>query len=263
MELSQTSATPLNRPELAAFAGETDPPDTIAEESDGSGFWGDDGFTFGDFIDLINPLQHIPLIGTLYRKITGDEIAPGIRIAGGALFGGPLGFAAALFSQVMEDATGADPGEHALALITGTDENPDAAPNRPEESEVTLASLDPVTTAPLAAAPAAAGKFSTVDRATPALPQLTPAAFQALLRSMDGKRMPGSMTTPLKPESSAFGPLAEAEQRLPPVVGPSGWARVAGGSRRQVALELHRLLAGYQNDDDKRIKRPDRHPDGS
>ena len=49
--------------------------------------WGEDGFTFGDLLDLINPLQHLPVISTLYRKLTGDEIAPAPRLLGGGLFG--------------------------------------------------------------------------------------------------------------------------------------------------------------------------------
>lgn len=59
--------------------------------------FGDDGFNFRDVLDLVNPLQHIPVVGNLYRKLTGDLAAPAIRVAGGALFGGPLGaaFAAA------------------------------------------------------------------------------------------------------------------------------------------------------------------------
>src|SRR3546814_6236130 len=44
--------------------------------------------TFGDFLDIINPLQHIPLVSTLYRAITGDEISPHARILGATLFGG-------------------------------------------------------------------------------------------------------------------------------------------------------------------------------
>jgi hypothetical protein len=53
--------------------------------------FGGDGLTFGDILDAINPLHHIPLVGSLYRKITGDEIDPAMRVAGGALFGGPIG----------------------------------------------------------------------------------------------------------------------------------------------------------------------------
>ena len=53
--------------------------------------FGEDGLTFRDLFDLVNPLHHVPIIGNLYRRITGDIIDPAIRIAGGALFGGPLG----------------------------------------------------------------------------------------------------------------------------------------------------------------------------
>ncbi len=64
--------------------------------------FGDDGFNFRDVLDLINPLQHIPVIGNIYRKLTGDVAAPAIRIAGGALFGGPLGAAFAAANVVLK-----------------------------------------------------------------------------------------------------------------------------------------------------------------
>ncbi|MBI2803279.1 MAG: hypothetical protein HYX63_23930 [Gammaproteobacteria bacterium] len=64
-----------------------------------------DGPSFSDVLDLVNPLQHIPIIGSLYRKLTGDVIAPAIRVAGGALFGGPLGAALSLGSMLVEPAS--------------------------------------------------------------------------------------------------------------------------------------------------------------
>jgi len=67
-----------------------------------SGLFGADGFTFGDLVDLVNPLQHIPVLGSYYRKWTGDDIAPAIRVAGGALFGGPLGAGLAAVGMVVE-----------------------------------------------------------------------------------------------------------------------------------------------------------------
>ena len=79
--------------------------------------FGADGFTFRDFLDVINPLHHLPVIGTLYRAITDDEIAPAPRVIGGALFGGIAGFVAGLVNAVVEDETGSDLGEKALALI--------------------------------------------------------------------------------------------------------------------------------------------------
>ncbi|MEC9248936.1 MAG: hypothetical protein VX986_07935 [Pseudomonadota bacterium] len=67
--------------------------------------FGQDGLNFRDVIDLINPLHHIPIVGRIYRAITGDQIAPGIRIAGGTIFGGPVGAAFAAAGMAM-DKTG-------------------------------------------------------------------------------------------------------------------------------------------------------------
>ena len=86
--------------------------------------WGEDGFTFGDLLDLINPLQHLPVISTLYRKFTGDEIAPAARLLGGGLFGGPLGVVSAAVGVAVEATTGKDLGEHVLALFDGPEEAP-------------------------------------------------------------------------------------------------------------------------------------------
>ena len=44
--------------------------------------FGDDGFTFLDFLDIINPLQHIPVVSTIYRDLTGDTLDYGSRVAG-------------------------------------------------------------------------------------------------------------------------------------------------------------------------------------
>ncbi len=57
---------------------------------------------FGDLVDLVNPLQHIPVVGSLYRHFSGDSIQPFIKIAGGALFGGPLGAAISMATEVFK-----------------------------------------------------------------------------------------------------------------------------------------------------------------
>lgn len=64
--------------------------------------FGEDGFTFGDIIDIVNPLQHIPVVSNIYRKITGDTIAPAMEIAGGALFGGPIGAVTSMLTVAFE-----------------------------------------------------------------------------------------------------------------------------------------------------------------
>jgi len=79
--------------------------------------FGKDGFTFDDFLDIINPLQHIPVISTLYREISGDQIAHMPRILGGALFGGPIGAGAAVINAALHQETGKDMGEHVIALF--------------------------------------------------------------------------------------------------------------------------------------------------
>src|SRR3954463_16132023 len=50
--------------------------------------------SFGEFLSALNPLQHIPIVGPIYRAITGDPLAPAARVLGGALLGGPLGLIA-------------------------------------------------------------------------------------------------------------------------------------------------------------------------
>ena len=77
-----------------------DPVNQIAKTGQSSGEkfqpFGGDGFTFGDLIDIINPLHHIPVLGNIYRKLSGDTIDPAARLAGGTLFGGPIGAALAV-----------------------------------------------------------------------------------------------------------------------------------------------------------------------
>lgn len=79
--------------------------------------FGEDGLTFGDVLDLINPLHHIPIVSTLYRSLTGDTISPASRIAGGGLFGGPIGLVAAVVNTAIAERSGKDVGEHVLALF--------------------------------------------------------------------------------------------------------------------------------------------------
>jgi hypothetical protein len=72
-----------------------------------------------NIVDIVNPLQHIPIIGAIYRHITGDEINPVTRIAGDALFGGPIGAGIGVADVAYQKITGEDPGETMIALVTG------------------------------------------------------------------------------------------------------------------------------------------------
>ena len=113
--------------------------------------WGEDGFTFGDLIDLINPLQHIPGVATLYRELTGDQISPGARFLGGSLFGGIPGAVSSLINVAVEDSTGKDIGEHVVALFNDADapepEGPQVSPTFASSDEGLLAQQPYQTTA--------------------------------------------------------------------------------------------------------------------
>lgn len=76
--------------------------------------------SIGDFVDIINPLQHIPVVSSVYRHVTGDEIKPPARILGGGIYGGPIGMASAMANAVVEDQTGKDIGDNLVASITET-----------------------------------------------------------------------------------------------------------------------------------------------
>ena len=88
--------------------------------------FGADGFNFLDILDVINPLQHIPFVSTLYRALTGDTIAPASRVAGGALFGGPIGAAVSLVNSIVAEWSGKDMSAHVVAFFTGGDSDGDA-----------------------------------------------------------------------------------------------------------------------------------------
>ena len=106
------------------------PQDKPAEKAaEGSSFWGEDGFSFGDILDIINPFQQLPVVSTFYRESTGDGISTAARLAGGALLGGPIGFAVALVNSIIEEASGKDIGGHMLAMVDGESEPQEFASN--------------------------------------------------------------------------------------------------------------------------------------
>ena len=92
----------------------------------------DAGEFFSTLLDMINPLQHIPMVSTLYRELTGDDINPAARMVGGAVFGGPIGFASASANVLLEQASGTDVMGHAIALFS----DDTSAPVRPDTSDL-------------------------------------------------------------------------------------------------------------------------------
>ena len=80
--------------------------------------------SFDDLVDVVNPLQHIPIVSTLYRKYSGDQIKPLEKIAGDTLYGGMTGLASSLADFAFEKITGKNFGDMVLGCITGDDKEP-------------------------------------------------------------------------------------------------------------------------------------------
>jgi hypothetical protein len=77
-------------------------------------------------LDVVNPLQHLPVVGTLYRAITGDKIGTVEKIAGDTLYGGLWGAIGSVADVAFEAATGKDFGGTMLAMVTGGHDAPSA-----------------------------------------------------------------------------------------------------------------------------------------
>src|ERR1700761_9285889 len=65
----------------------------------------DEGF-FHHLLDVVNPLQHLPVIGTIYRAITGEHIGAVEKVMGDALYGGLWGAASSVADLAFEGLTG-------------------------------------------------------------------------------------------------------------------------------------------------------------
>jgi hypothetical protein len=172
-----------------------------------SWLFGEDGFGFDDLLDIVNPLQHIPVVSSLYRWITGDEIAPAASIAGGALFGGPIGAAGAVAGVAIAEATGRDLGEHAIAMVFGDDSAPASATD--------LAALDPAPVPPAMSMPAEAPQIAAAAMPgeadfLPLRPSTAPVAAQ-LSAPMPSQAFTGGI--PVATAPAVFIPA----QAMPPV----------------------------------------------
>lgn len=51
----------------------------------------------------LNPLQHLPGVGMIYRAVTGEQIPMTMRVAGAGIVGGPLGIIGAALMGLLEE----------------------------------------------------------------------------------------------------------------------------------------------------------------
>ena len=71
--------------------------------------------------DVVNPLQHLPVIGTIYRAITGEHLDAVEKIAGDTLYGGLWGAVSSIADVAFEGITGKSFEDTALALFKSDD----------------------------------------------------------------------------------------------------------------------------------------------
>jgi hypothetical protein len=146
----------------------------------------DHGFNFHEFLSDINPLQYLPVVGTIYRAVTGDVIPEALREGGSflvsGLLGGPIGLLTSIAETIAEKITGIDP-EKIVASVFHTSPPATAAPAGPPAADPVLASTpaDPAKVSTpadpaLASTPADSGQAN-----TPAAPRiaLTPEQLSA------------------------------------------------------------------------------------
>ena len=55
-----------------------------------------------DVLRGLNPMHHIPVVGMIYRAVTGETIPAPMRVFGAGLIGGPLGMLGAGFMGLLE-----------------------------------------------------------------------------------------------------------------------------------------------------------------
>jgi hypothetical protein len=187
--------------EAAAIAGRpgTAPLNPAAfDEAEGSGegatrgvsLWGNDGLSFGDFLDTINPLQHLPIISSVYRWLSEDDLAAGPRLIGGAIYGGLVGLGVSAVNVVTESATGRDIGGHFLALFESDEETPGIAAGGTQFAE-----LDTATDATFAAG----DELAEIAPASGRDDMLNGYATRTDGKPFAGKSLPSRTVNPLEP----------------------------------------------------------------
>jgi len=76
---------------------------------------------FDTLLSELNPLQYLPVIGSIYRALTGDTISEEARTVGSlvvsGLTGGPVGVAMNVAELAVEKVTGLDPEKISQGLL--------------------------------------------------------------------------------------------------------------------------------------------------
>ncbi|HUC67528.1 MAG TPA: hypothetical protein VMA53_19075 [Stellaceae bacterium] len=186
--------------------------------------WKDGSFSFHDVLDTLNPLQHLPLISTLYRWVTGDEPGNVASIVGDTLYGGPIGLAAGLFTAAFKAETGKEPGEMIASAITGED-----------DGQLLSGTATAQTTGPTTAAATAAPAATATTAVTTAAAAATANATSTTATAAAAQVPVISAAQPLVVSAAAPHPFLPLF-RSPPPVAAAAESSSATGSPEQAFL---------------------------
>jgi len=173
----------------------------------------DGGFSFHDLFSVVNPLQHIPIVSTLYRHITGDTIKPLARVAGDTLYGGWMGCISSVANIVFEKETGKDFGDTVLAYLEGGDGTKSVA-DAANTADTSMNSSIPAQAA-LHAVPIAPPVVKTSQLAMPAV-QVSTSASQPVTSNVQSSVQPAQHAAPaLRTKPQSLPPAAPVATRAP------------------------------------------------
>jgi hypothetical protein len=180
---------------------------------------------FDDFLDMVNPLQHIPVVSSIYRAVSGETINPISRIAGDTLYGGIFGLAAAGLGAIGaigdEVLTASNGGQSAsstvIAALFGSDtpnttQTAAATPSN-AETETASQSVDAAVATDISTPMLQAGVLQTPARQSPILdiPNLsTPSTAVAAVTPVPSSTMTAAATLP-----ASSGATTDAKTGLP------------------------------------------------
>lgn len=107
-------------------------------------------YSFGEVLSALNPLQHVPVVGRLYRAATGDEIPAPLKILGAGIFGGPLGILGAAIGELVAEIIAMGPDTSRPPAPAGMSVTGSEAPMQPvtpgtigKDEYITLATTQP------------------------------------------------------------------------------------------------------------------------
>jgi len=189
--------------------------------------------------DVVNPLQHIPVVSAIYRHATGDTISPGAHVAGDILYGAISGGGAAIAGGAIsmadvayQKATGKDAGETVIAALTGKGNSSPSGSNTMVAQNLTQ--ITPAAGSAFASASATpqahAGKgiWSANSNSSSSSTGMTIAS------GSNSKNIIWSSGSPLFPPSGTIGEGSASPSPAQPVLQASG-AASTGASQTQEA----------------------------